>query len=160
MEAIVDKVVAELEQFRDADSADGGCADLITIESIYWGDPGVLPVNAYPAFTVQPERDEPVSETTGFEVRNNFVTITLLIDAREYFDASVLEATGDRMMVKTMSNLRRWLRRSANRRLDDMEGVREVTVSATDYLVQVRDSVMAKSAQVSLTVNRQYSRQA
>lgn len=160
MEAIVDKLVSELETFIDTTKDDGGCSDVLTIEAVYWGDPGIIPVNSYPCFTVQPERDEPVSETTGYEVRNNHLTITLLINASEYFESTPLEASGDRKMVVTMANLRRWLRRAANRQLDGMEGVREVAVEATDYLVQVRDSVMTKSAQVSLTVNRQYSRQA
>lgn len=160
MEQITDKLIAELTLFKDTASADGGCSDILTIEAVYFGDPGVIPVNSYPCFTVQPERDAPQGETTGYEMRDQNVLITLLIDAREYFDASVLEADGDRKLVQTMSNLRAWLRRTANRQLDGLEGVREVRVSATEFLVQVRDSVIAKSAQVSVAVNRQYRREA
>lgn len=157
---VVDKFVAELTTFAATTEADGGCSDILNIEAVYFGDPGIIPVNSYPCFTVQPERDEPRSETTGYEIRDLNITITLLIDSREYFDATPLEASGDREMVRVMQNLRRWLRRTANRQLDGMTGVREVAVDATDYIIQVRDSVVAKSAQVSLAVNRQYSRQA
>jgi hypothetical protein len=160
MEEVTDKLVSELGLFKDADSADGGCADILTIEAVYFGDPGVIPVNSYPCFTVQPEMDEPDSETTGYEVRNLRILITLLIDAREYFNASVEEASGDRKLVQTMGLLRAWLRRTANRRMDGLTGVREVAISRTDYLVQVRDDVVAKSAQTNVTVNRQYRREA
>jgi len=160
MEQVTDKIVSELNAFKAADAAAGGCADILTIEAVYFGDPGVIPVNSYPCFTVQPEMDEPDMETTGYEVRNLRVLITLLIDAREFFNADVLEATGDRKIVQTMVALRAWLRRTANRRMDGLEGVRDVGISSTEYLVQVRDDVVAKSAQMSMTVNRQYRREA
>lgn len=160
MEQVTDKLIAELTLFKDADAVDGGCADIMTIEAVYFGDPGVIPVNSYPCFTVQPVQDTPQEETTGYEVRDLTVLITLLIDAREYFNADALEANGDRKLVQTMGNLRAWLRRTANRRMDGLAGVREVKVTSTEYLVQVRDSVVAKSAQVSVTVNRQYAREA
>jgi len=116
-------------------------------------------VNSYPAFTVQPVRDLPDIETTGYEVRNLEVLITLLIDSREFWDATVLEATGDRKMVQVMEQVRNWFRRDSNRSLDGMAGVREVRASATDYMVQVRGSVIAKSAQVTLVINKQRERE-
>lgn len=160
MEEVTDKLVAELTLFKDAESVDGGCSDILSIEAVYFGDPGVIPVNSYPCFTVQPEQDVPVSETTGYEIRDLRLLITCLIDAREFFDADVNEATGDRQLVQTMGLLRKWLRRTANRRMDGLEGVREVAIASTDYLVQVRDDVIAKSAQINVTVNRQYRREA
>ncbi len=159
MEAVVDKIVSEITLFTETPSVDGGCSDIITIASVYWGDPGILPVNAYPAFTVQPVRELEDIETTGYEVMNLDVLITLLVDSREYWNADVIEASGDRKMTQVMQNLRRWFRKDSNRSLDGMAGIREVRTSATDYLVQVRDSVVAKSAQVTLTVNQQYQRQ-
>jgi hypothetical protein len=160
MEQVVDKLVAELNTFKATASASGGCSDVLNIEAVYWGDPGLIPSELYPCFTVEPVRDAPEKETTGYEIRDLVVTITVLIDLREYFDSSVDEAEGDRKLVQTMSLLQRWLRRTANRQMDGLAGVREVKVSSTDYNGQVRGSVIAKTAQVSLTVNRQYSRQA
>lgn len=158
MEDVVDAIVAELELFKNTASADGGCADIVNIEAVYWGDPGVIPVNSYPCFTVQPVQDLPDIETTGYEVRDLQVLITLLIDSRDYWDATVLEATGDRKMVQVMERVRNWFRTDHNRSLSGLAGTREVKASATDYMVQVRGSVLAKSAQVTLTVNKQRGR--
>lgn len=159
MEDIVDSIVAELEEFKDTDSSLGGCADILTIEAVYWGDPGIIPVNSYPAFTVQPVRDLPDIETTGYEVRDHEVLITLLIDSREYWDASVLDATGDRQLVQVMEKARNWFRTDTNRSLSGLSGTREVKASGVDYMMQVRGSVLAKSAQVTLTVNKQRQRE-
>lgn len=159
MESVINAIVAELEVFKKATAANGGCADLMTIEAVYWGDPGIIPVNSYPAFTVQPVRDLPDIETTGYEVRDLEVLVTLLIDSRAFWDATVLEATGDRQLVQVMEKVRNWFRTDRNRSLSGLAGTREVSVSATDYMVQVRGSVLAKSAQVTLTVNKQRQRE-
>lgn len=159
MESVVDAIVAELTLLKDTASADGGCADIMTIEAVYWGDPGIIPVNSYPCFTVQPVQDLPDIETTGYEVRDLQVLITLLIDSRAYWDATVLEATGDRQLVQVMEKVRNWFRTDHNRSLSGLAGTREVKASATDYMVQVRGSVLAKSAQVTLTVNKQRMRE-
>jgi len=159
MESVVDAIVSELEIFKDTESADGGCSDILTIEAVYWGDPGVIPVNSYPAFTVQPVRDLPDIETTGYEVRDLEVLVTLLIDSRAFWDATVLEATGDRQLVQVMEKVRNWFRTDHNRSLSGLVGTRELKASATDYMVQVRGSVLAKSAQVTLTVNKQRQRE-
>lgn len=160
MEDVVDAIVSSLETFKNTDSADGGCADILFVEAVYWGDPGIIPVNSYPAFLVQPVRDLPDIETTGYEVRDLEVLVTLVVDSRAYWDASVLEANADRKMVQVMEKVRNWFRRDSTRSLNGLLGVREVVASATDYMVQVRGSVIAKSAQVTLTVNKQRGREA
>lgn len=159
MEATVDSIVSNLNTFSTTTAANGGCSDIISINAVYWGDPGVIPLPQYPCFTVQPERDLPTGETTGYEMRDLHVMVTLLIDSRDFFDKYADEANGDRVMVQTMLNLRKWFRRASKRTLDQSVGVREVKVSATDYLVQVRGSVIAKSAQTTLVVDKQYPRQ-
>lgn len=158
MEDVIDKIVAELEAIAAADDADGGIYDIFPDAVVYFGDPGVIPVNSYPCLLAQPVRDLPEKETTGYEVRNLEVLITLLIDAREYFDAEPLEATGDRKMVQAMERVRNWFRRDSKRSLDELAGVREVKATAAEYNVQVRGGVIAKAAQVTLLVNQQRSR--
>jgi hypothetical protein len=158
VEEVVDAIIAELTTLKNTASAGGGISDIITIEAVYWGDPGIIPVNSYPAFLVQPVRDLPDIETTGYEVRDLEVLVTCLIDSRSYWDATVLEATGDRQLTQVMEKVRNWFRTDSNRQLDGLAGVREVVASATDYMVQVRGSVVAKSAQVTLTVNKQRGR--
>ena len=158
MEDVVDAIIAELETLRTTDSDAGGVADILTIEAIYFGDPGIIPVNSYPAFLVQPVRDLPDIETTGYEVRDLEVLVTLLIDSRSYWDATALEATGDRKLTQVMEKVRNWFRTDSNRHLDGLDGVRELVATNTDYMMQVRGSVIAKSAQVTLTVNKQRGR--
>lgn len=159
MELVVDKLISELNAWTSASAADNGIADILKVESIYFGDPGVIPVWLYPSILVQPIRDAPVSETTGYEVRNLEVLISLIIDSREFFDKDVEEAKGDRKLTQAAGSMRQWLRSVANRRLDGEAGnVREVAVDATNYMVEVRGSVIAKSAQLTLTVNKQYDK--
>lgn len=159
MEEVVDKLVAEVTLWSGTQAADGGFADELQFQSVYWGDPGVLPSFSYPGITVQPTNDVPESETTGYEVVDLTIQIGIHIDAREFFDASVEEATGDRTLVRAVSSLRRWLRRKSNRSLDGLAGVRELRIVATDYLPEVRGEVITKSAQITLVVNKQYQRQ-
>lgn len=159
MEAVVDKLIEELETFSNTSSADGGIEDIIKIEAVYFGDPGIIPQWLYPAILVQPIRDAPVSETTGYEIRNLEVLISLIIDSREFFEKDVEEAKGDRKLTQAAGAMRQWLRRTANRQLDGEAGkVREVAIDATNYMVEVRGSVIAKSAQLTLTANKQYDK--
>ena len=159
MELVVDKLIAELNALSETPVDNGGIAEIFKIESVYFGDPGVIPVWLYPAILVQPIRDAPVSETTGYEVRSLEVLISLVIDSREFFEKDVEEAKGDRKLTQAAGAMRQWLRSVANRRLDGQAGnVREVSVADTNYMVEVRGSVIAKSAQLTLNVNKQYEK--
>ena len=159
MESVIDKLIFELTSFKGTDYVDGGPSDDVVIEAIYWGDPGVIPAELYPCFTVSPVVDADGTENMGFERRNLEVTVSLLINASEFFNASVDEAMGDRQLVKTMGNLRQWLRRLAKRQLDGLEGVLETKVKHVQYTGQVRGSVIAKTATITLTVQKQYPKQ-
>lgn len=158
VEEIVDKVIEDLNTIIATSVDDGGIEEIMTVEAVYFGDPGVIPVNSYPCFLVQPVRDVPDIETTGYEVRDLEVLITLLIDAREFFEATPLEASGDRQLVQAIERVRYWFRRDSKRSLDSLTGVREVKATAAEYNVQVRGGVIAKAAQVTLRVNQQRSR--
>jgi hypothetical protein len=158
VEDVVDKVIEDLEALSEAGDEDNGLADIMTIEAVYFGDPLVIPVNSYPCFMVQPIRDGPESETTGYEVLDLTILITLLIDAREFFDSTVLEATGDRELVRAIERVRNHFRRDSKRSLDSLPGIREVKATAAEYNVQVRGGVIAKAAQVTLLINHQRSR--
>lgn len=157
MEETVDALVEVVNAWTQALAEDGGVLDVLTVNSVYWGDPGQLPQYNYPSVYVQPTRDEPDIETTGYEVVNLSILVGIMIDAREFFDASVEEATGDRDLTRAAASLRRWLRRETNRTLDGT--VREIKVITTDYMPEVRGEVIVKSAQLSLVVNKQYQRQ-
>lgn len=160
MEQVIDKLISELTSFSASMSADGGCADVMKIEAIYFGDPGVIPERLYPAVFVQALRDVPSSETTGYEVRTLQIAVTFVIDAREFFDSTVDEASGDRAMTQVVDLFRNWIRRTSNRSLDSLDGVREVSVPSTDYFAQKRGSVVAKTAQLTLNVSRRINKHA
>ena len=159
MEAVIDKILAEVTTFKDTPSAEGGCSDILPIEVVWFGDPGIVMSELYPCVFVEPISDVPESETTGYEVRDLEISVTILIDIREEFDATVDEADGTRKLVQTAERLRSWLRRVGNRQLDGLQGVREVRVTSTDYMGQVRGSVVAKTAQITLLVNKQFPKQ-
>lgn len=159
MEPIIDKIIEEVHLWAETPVVNGGNAEVFTVNSVYFGDPGVLPTYAYPAVTVIGTNDVPDIETTGYEVVDLTLLVSIMIDAREFFNASVEEATGDRDLVKAASSLRRWLRRKSNRSLDSLQGVREVRILRTEYLPEVRGEVITKSAQLTLVVNKQYQRQ-
>ena len=162
METVIDWVVADLEAFASADSADGGIADIVEDEVVvFWGDPGIIAVQNYPCFTVAPERGTKAGGTTGSENRDLTLLITFLMDGREYFETeSPTEATGDRKLVKVADALEARYIGKAKSLLDHMTGVRSAEVTGTQYTPQPRGSVFAKSAEMTLVVNKSRPRPA
>lgn len=158
METLMDKVVAELKEFRDADSSAGGIADIVTVEAVFWGDPVVVSVANYPCFVVEPVSGPANAGGTigrsGLDFNEMSVMVSYLIDYREFFEADPEETSGTRNLVKVGDALHAWMRKSANLLLDDMPGVRSVAVSGVQYIPQPRDMVFAKSAVLTLTVNQ------
>lgn len=161
MESIIDWVVADLTTFAQAESADGGIADIVEDDIVvFWGDPGIIAVTNYPCFTVAPQRGSPTGGTTATENRDLTVLITFLIDGREYFETAPEEASGDRTLVKVADALEARYLSKAKTLLDGMSGVRNAQVSGTQYTPQPRGSVFAKSAELTLTVNKSRQRPA
>lgn len=162
MESVIDYIKADLEAFADATDADGGIADIVgTDVVVFWGDPGIIAVQNYPCFTVEPVQGQPAGGTTQTENRDLTVLITFLMDAREYWDVgSPEEATGDRTLVRVADRLEARYASKAKSLLDRMQGVRSVSVSGTQYTPQPRGAVFAKSAEMTLTVNKSRPRSA
>lgn len=156
MESVISFVVDDLKAFAEAADADGGIADIVNDDIVvFWGDPGIIAVQNYPCFTVEAVNGNPVGGSTGAEFRELTVLITFLIDAREYWDAATPdEATGDRTLVRVADRLEARYARKAKSLLDHMTGVRSASVSGTQYTPQPRGSVFAKSAELTLTVNK------
>jgi hypothetical protein len=163
MEQVLDKIKAEIESMRYTLSEDGGIADIISTNAeTKWGDPGWVLFDEYPFIIVEPVRDAPKDETigrTGFDVRLLTVQVSILVLAADYFDPAVSESPGDRVLVRSAMKTQRWLRRLGNRKLDDLEGVRTVVVSDTNYVPQERGITpegFVKSALITLVVERKY----
>ena len=167
MEAVIDYIVADLEAFAAAESADGGIKDIVDPDGlgidivVFWGDPGIIAVQNYPCFLVAPERGVKAGGTTATENRDLTVIVTFLMDGREFFEAeSPTEATGDRTLVKVADALESRYIGKAKSQLDHLSGVRSAEVTGTQYTPQPRGSVFAKSAEMTLVVNRSRQRSA
>lgn len=156
MEALIDKLIEEVTAFVNAPTAEGGIADDLEIRAIYFGDPGVIPVSLYPCVTVEPEMDDPDSETTGYDTRELRVVISFHIDARNYFDVDADEAMGDRLLVRAALALRAWFSRRSKRTMQDHW--RDIKVLDTEYRARNRETVVAKSARTTLLVTKNYIR--
>jgi hypothetical protein len=156
MEALIDKLSEEVLAWSQTPTAEGGIADDLDIQAIYFGDPGVIPVSLYPCVTVEPEVDDPLSETTGYDTRELRVVISIHIDARNYFDSGVDEAMGDRLLVRATNSLRRWFSRRSRRTMDGHW--RALAVQETEYRARARADVVAKTARTTLIVTKNYQR--
>jgi len=158
VEEIVDAIVEELNTFATTSDGDGGLLGLFEIQTVYFGDPGILIQRDYPLFIVSPEEDTPVSETTGYYVRDSEVSITLIADVGSSLDGPEFEISGSRMLTHIMDKVRAWFLRQENRTLHHMSGVQNLQVLSTDYYVQQRGPIFVKGAQITLTVRKQYPR--
>ena len=157
MEAVADKIIEELKYLAETEQADSGILDIVPVQAVFFGDPGIIQQSLYPCITVQPESDVPIGETTGYDKRSLRIEVSLLIDAREYFDVNVDEAIGDRALVQATYNIARWFRRPAKRTLDQLPGVVEVAVEDTIYRTQDRN-IPIKLSRTVLVVQKNYAK--
>lgn len=160
---VVNKVIEELNTMASTSSAYGGLSGIIQMDTpAKFGDPGWVLHDEYPFFMVMPVGEAISSETVGLAgrtVRNLSIQIVLLIRANEYFDKAISDSEVDRLMVEVSLRVRNWFSRMENRTLDSLQGVRAVTIPAVAYGPQERGEVFAKSAVISLVVQKQYQHQ-
>lgn len=156
MEVVIDAIRDEIKTLSETLSEDGGVNDILSIRAIYFGDPIIVPTDLYPCVLVEPNDDDDHAETTGYDKRLLKIRVTLMIDAREYFDASVDEATGDRLLVQATAKIAQWFRRRSKRTLDGR--VMDTKVLNIDYRKQERGAVAAKASQLHLLIEKVYAR--
>lgn len=156
MEALIDKLIEEIGTAFTTPESDGGLADILEIRAIYFGDPGVIPASLYPCVTVEPDWSGPLTGTTGYDTRELRVNVSVNIDAREWFDSTADEAMGDRMLVKAIESLHRWFQTTTHRTLDGT--VRNVEVTEIEFQARDRQTVIAKTARMTLVITKNYSR--
>lgn len=161
MEQIIDALVAEIDNFRAADSSTGGIYDLIDVNGpTRWGDPGIVTVDEYPFFYVEPQRHEPSIETmsrAGYDVRTNYVQCCFVVNTADYFDPESDDVPATRQCVIVGEALWKWLRRFSKLRLNDPTNVRNVVVQSVDYVPQVRgDGIFTRLVVVSVAVEKLY----
>jgi hypothetical protein len=154
------KIVEESQLLVDTPYAEGGLNGLIKIDSpVIEGDPGWLTHNEYPFLMVQAGRIGPKLETlgrAGWDVLLHEFHVTIMIDNTEFFDPTKVGLEGDQILEDAGTNLFLWMRRLKTRKMDDLPGVRDLVVSAVDFFPQERGEVWAKSALLTLTVERQH----
>jgi len=156
VEVVLDKVKSELNDL----AANGALHEILEIKDVHFGDPGNIPVHMYPFIVVEPSTDELDSETTGYEIRNLALTITVFIIAPDHYNPDEPEASGDRVLIQAATEIRKWFMRYSNRRLDWMPDVRHVVVPRIVYDIPPRRGITrVKTATVEMTVQKQYSRQ-
>ena len=157
MDTVVDKVVAELDSIL----AEDAFREILQIDSpTKWGDPGLIIVDEYPYFFVDPISDSPTTETAGragYDVRQLTMNIALVVNVSDYFDPMVDESSGLKNMVRAMNLVRARFRRLSKSSLDGEAGsVRRVVVGPINYVPDVRNGVFVRLAVISLVVDKQY----
>ncbi len=164
MEQVIDKLIEEMEYLRVTDSEDGGLVGIIDIRTeTKFDDPGIVLVDEYPYIYVAAISDAPNIETlgrSGYDTRSLTIMVTICVNASDYFDPSVSEAPGARVLIQAMAKVRAHLRRLAKRNLDFSAGqVRNVIVASTNYVPDLRGDAFVRMAATTLVIDKQYSHQ-
>lgn len=73
------------------------------IKSFYIGDPLLLPDSSMPCISVSPENSNINIADNQRDVRTHRIQISLIIDARKYFNALPGEMVGTTFLLETMS---------------------------------------------------------
>lgn len=156
MEQIIDKLIEEMdslaatEDFRNVMDLGASC---------HFDDPGLVMHNEYPYMYVAPLVDAPKGETvgrTGYDIRIMTLQIGVVVDVADFFDATVSELPATRELVQVSALIRKRLRRLGKRTLDDLSGVRNVSVEQTNYVPDLRENTFVRVAVTTITVERQY----
>jgi hypothetical protein len=156
MEQVIDKIIAELEDLKATEEF----SDVLDVEvDVKLDDPGLVLADEYPYIFVSPVNETPLSETigrAGYDVQRLEIIIGVVINASDYFDPAVSEASGVRELMKATTLIRKRLRRLKKRNLDNLQGVRNVVVQSTGYEPDLRDNIFVRVAIVTIAVERQY----
>lgn len=158
MEEVADKIISELEALRQ--EANFMESMLITTETKL-DDPGLVLVDEYPYMYVAPISEVPVKANStiglaGYDVEHLFLQVGVVVNASDFFDASVDELPATRELVQVARHIKRHFKRFAKRRLDSLAGVRDLEVQQTTYVPDLRDNVFVRVALITIAVEKQY----
>ena len=160
MSDVLETLVSELEEFVNADSVDGGIADILPMTSVQKGDPGFLSAEEYPYAMVVAGTITPKSETmgrAGYDVLSHDYQIVLMVDSTEFYRSETSGNDAEGPLEDAAIAMWLWFRRLGNRRLDfEANMVRDVKVGSVDFLPDERGEVYARRALLVLTVERQH----
>jgi hypothetical protein len=154
MEDVMDRLIAELDDMRTSGELD----NIIDVSTdTKWDDPGIVLVTEYPYFYVAPVDDQPKLQTAGlagYDVRVLTIDVCLVINQSDYFDPSVEEVPGSRVLVQAMSKVSKRLRRLSKTKLDGL--VRGLMVARIGYVPDARGEAFVRMAVMRLVVEMQY----
>lgn len=154
-------VMDELVEITDALISSSYFQTVMEMETTTkFGDPGVVLATEYPYIYIQPMAESSKKETigrAGYEVRELFIEVGVVIDQSEYFDPSTTEVSGLRELLKASSLLREEYRRFSNRGLSGL--ARGTKVPSIVYEPQVRGDAFTAVAKLSLIVEVKYNHQ-
>ena len=156
MEEIIDRLINEIRAMMGLTRTDGGLSDVLEVKAVYFGDPGIIPQSLMPCVLVEPNLESPDGETTSYDKRTLDVSISVMIDAREFFNVDTDEAMGDRKLVQSAELIARWFRTKDNRQLNGL--VNDIAVNDTTYDIQDRGNAIVKTARVNLQVMKAFTR--
>jgi hypothetical protein len=158
LEAVIDKIIEQIGLLSQTPTSEGGFRDDVPITSVYFGDLGVFPQDAYPLAYVEPDLDTPEVRTTGYQRRNLVMRVALLLDARDYFEQSADEASGTRALVRASEAIRSHFERRSMLTLGSAEGVVNVVVRDTAFIRNGRGKVVTKESHLTLVVQKSFKR--
>lgn len=156
MSQVLDRIAEELVDFADTLGS-------LDIQSVQKGDPGFVVAGEYPFLMVQvgPIRFkmETIGKGTGYLVLSHDYTISIVVDATDYFDPTASGNEAEGPLEDAAIAMWLWFSRVANRKLEPVTGIRDVKVSSVDFLPDERGEVYARRALLTLTVERQHQHQ-
>lgn len=154
MEDVIDRLIEELDTMRTS----GELTGIINVTTdTKWDDPGIVLVDEYPYFYVAPMDDQLKSSTAGiagYDVRTLYIDVCLVINQSDYFDPSVEEVPGSRVLVQAMGKVSRRFRRLSKTKLDGL--VRSMVVARIGYAPDVRGEAFVRMAVMRLVAEKQY----
>ena len=156
MEQVVDALIADMDELSDT----AEFHDVMDVGTeCKFDDPGLVTIHEYPYIYVAPINEMPVGETAGlagYDIRQLTIQIGVVVNASDYFDASVSELPASRELVAAANLIRKRLRRLGKRTLDDLSGVRNMDIEQINYVPDLREDVFVRVAVTTITVERQY----
>ena len=72
------------------------------VKSFYIGDPWIIPESLMPAILIGPDRTETDIIDNKRDSHNHFIDVSLVIDARQFFDATPEKMVGTVFLMETM----------------------------------------------------------
>ena len=72
------------------------------VKGFYIGDPWIIPESLMPAIMISPDRTETNILDNQRDTHNNYVDVSLIIDARQFFDATPDKMVGTVFLMDTM----------------------------------------------------------